>query len=274
MKKISLFLIAAAVAVWAFLPSGDNAVGDRRVELENASDSISFAVAMLVSQDMPYAMAEYGIDSTTIGAFVRGIQDAFPVDDSPEAKAYVHGLLVAASAMEMLPRADEAIYPGDTVNKVDRRMFLLGLAATAYGTGKTMTTKQAIEYYNHRVFRSVSEEFIRNNRERPGIVELPSGLQYKIEGMGTGKKATFNDTVECIYKVAYPNGVLVATSKGLPERLVVREQLPGLAEALMQLPAGTKCKLYLPWQLGYGAEAPERIAPYSALVYDLEIVGE
>jgi hypothetical protein len=71
--------------------------------------------------------------------FLQGVCDAFPVDDSPEALAYAQGVLMAASAMEMLDFADEAIYPDDTVNSVNRRMFLEGIVATAYATGKTMT---------------------------------------------------------------------------------------------------------------------------------------
>lgn len=272
MKKTALFLVLVALVVWAFYPSGTS-VGDRKVELKNGSDSISFAVAMLVAQDMPYAISEFGVDSSTIDDFVKGICDAFPVDESPEAMAYAHGVQVAASAMEMLARADEAIYPGDTAKRVDRNMFLEGLVATAYNSGKTMTTPQAIEYYNDRVFRSVSEDFIKKNKERPGVVSLPSGLQYKIEVMGTGETAGYNSTVSCIYKQSYPNGALLASSRGVPVDLVVKEQLPGLAEALMLLPAGTKCKLYLPWQLGYGKDVPQRVAPYSALVYDLEIVA-
>lgn len=272
MKRISLLVLLAAVAVWAFYPSKGSVASEEKIELKNFNDSISFAVAMLVSQDMSYAMQDYAIDSTTIDDFVQGIRDAFPVDDSPKAKAYVNGLLVAASAMEMLERADEAIYPGDTVNKVNREMFMNGLVATAYNNGRTMTTRQAIDYYNRIVFRSVSEKFMRDNRNRPGVMLQPTGLQYKIEKMGKGDIATYSSVVSCIYKTTYPNGALLFSSRGVPEELVVKEQVPGIIEALTTLPVGTKCKVYVPWELGYGSNAPERIAPYSALVYDLEIV--
>ena len=106
------------------LLSCNNGISDRKVELKNASDSISFAVSMLISEDVPAAMKELGINDETLSAFLRGIRDAFPVDESPEAIAYSQGLLVAASAIDMLERADQAIYPGDTINKVDRKKFL------------------------------------------------------------------------------------------------------------------------------------------------------
>ena len=181
-----------------------NDLPDRKVELKTADDSISFAVSMLVSEDMPVAMEELGINDNTLPAFLRGIKDAFPADESPEAVAYAQGVLMAASAMDMLERADNAIYPDDTSKKVNRKMFLEGLIATAYGTGKTMTTKDAKEYYNRRVFRTASDEFIAKNKERRGVTVLPSGLQYKIEEMGRGDTATIYDTVSCIYKGSFP----------------------------------------------------------------------
>ncbi len=248
-----------------------NQVQDRKVELKNDSDSISFAVGMLVSEKMPATMRELGIDEKTLQPFLQGVCDAFPVDDSPEALAYAQGVLMAASAMEMLDFADEAIYPDDTVNSVNRRMFLEGIVATAYATGKTMTMNEATEYYNRRIFRSKSEEFINKSKERPGVVVLPSGLQYKIEQMGNGAVAGYYDIVSCVYKGTYPNGALFDTTRGEAVELEVAALVPGFAEALMTLPAGTVCKLYIPWELAYGEAGTNVVPPYSALVYDLEI---
>lgn len=267
--KTSLFLFLFLL----FLTSCNKGVSDRKVELNNASDSISFAVSMLVSEDMPVAMRELGIDEKTLPAFLRGIKDAFPADESPEAIAYAQGVLMAASAMDMLERADKAIYPGDTINKVDRRMFLEGIIATAYGSGKTMTTQYAKDYYNRRIFRTASEDFINRNRERRGVVTLPSGLQYKIEKMGTGEIADLYDTVSCVYKGTYPNGAVFDSSRDKVVELQVCTLVEGLAEALMTLPAGTICKLYIPWELAYGSKGTHTVPPYSALVYDLEIKG-
>lgn len=255
------------------LLSCNNGISDRKVELKNASDSISFAVSMLISEDVPAAMKELGINDETLSAFLRGIRDAFPVDESPEAIAYSQGLLVAASAIDMLERADQAIYPGDTINKVDRKKFLEGLIATAYGSGKTMTTQSAKDYYNRRVFREVSDEFIEKNKARHGVITLPSGLQYKIEKMGSGAVARAYDKVKCIYKGTYPNGVVFDSSRDKVVELQVRTLIDGLVEAFTTFPAGTVCKLYIPWELAYGEKGTRSIPPYSALVYDLEIIG-
>lgn len=266
--------ITAVLALSLFsFSSCSTGVSDRRVELENADDSISFAVSMLIAEKMPVAMQELGIDDSTLPAFLRGVKDAFPVDGTPDAVAYSQGVLMAASAMDMLDRANKAIYPDDTIKEVDRRLFLEGLIATAYGTGKTMTTSEAKEYYNLRIFRSASEDFVNRNKKRPGVVVLPSGLQYKVESLGTGAVARPYDTVSCVYKGTFPNGAVFDTSRGKAIELEVSRQVKGLAEALATLPSGTKCKLYIPWYLAYGAKGTDKIPPYSALVYDIEIEG-
>lgn len=268
---IALPLLCSIVAIFQSCDMRD--ISDRKVELMDRSDSLSFAVSMIVGENMPHKMSDVGIDSTTIDDFVRGMCDAFPFDDTPEARAYAYGVLAASSAMEMIGMADEALYPGDTINKVDRRLFLEGLKAMAYGSGKTMTFRVARDYYNSHVFRARSDEFIRKNKERPGVVVLPGGVQYKIETEGTGVTAGYGDIVTFIYKGAYPNGSVFDTSRGLPVEKRVIELVPGLADAVMALPSGTKCKVYVPWERGYGAEGTRKVAPYSALVYDLEIVS-
>lgn len=242
------------------------------VELENRDDSLSFAVGMLVSSEMPRAMAELGIDESTLDDFVRGLADAFPVDDSPEAVAYSQGVVMAAAAMEMLESADAAIYPGDTVNKVDRGLFLEGLKASAYGNCDVMSGEVAANYYHESIFRSASEEFIKNNKQRPGVVTLPSGVQYKVEVHGKGEIATYNDVVSCIYKGTYPNGSIFDSSRGYTADLPVKSVVPGLAEVLTRLPVGTSCMVYVPWEHAYGDKGYGNIPPYSALVFELEIV--
>lgn len=272
MKRLFKRCLLSAAVVAALL-SCDTGIADKKVELANYNDSISFAVSMLIAKDMPVAMSELGINGETLDCFVKGLRDAFPVDESPEAMAYAQGVVMAASAMDMLDRANRAIYPNDTVNKVNRQMFLEGLVASAYGTGKTMTSKEAVDYYNKCIFRSASEDFIARNKVRPGVVTLPSGLQYKIESAGTGPVAGRGDTVSCIYKGTFPNGVMFDSSRGVAVDLEVDVLVDGFAEALMTLPAGTVCKLYIPWELAYGAKGSMDIPPYSALVFDLEIVA-
>lgn len=286
--KTALLTIVAALALYllvglCFVPRDKQqvavedagavgGVADTKAYLANEQDSMAFAVSMMIAGDMPLAMKEMGITSATLEYFVKGLCDAFPADESPEALAYAQGVVVGASAMEMLEEANYAIYQSDTTRRVDARIFLGGLKAIAYGDKSVMTMEQACDYYYGHVFRRPSEEFIAKNCTRSGVETLPGGVQVKIERAGTGEVPVPANKVGYIYKASFINGNLAESSRGEVVEEVVATMLPGLYDAFTVLPVGTKCKLYLPWQKAYGAMGSSKVPPYSALVYDVEIV--
>lgn len=273
MKRLVRIIVLGVllyVAWLAFLCSCSSPSGE--VRLRNVDDSLSYAVSMLVSEELPGMLAAEGIDSTTIDDFIRGVRAAFPLDDSPESRAYLNGVVVAVEAMDMLNRANKSIYPDGNDKKVDRRLFVEGIVAASKGDSEVMDMAFAIDFYNQHIFRARSEQFISENASRPGVVTLPSGVQYKVYVMGSGAKAGNDDTVKCIYKGTYPNGAVFDSSRGEAVDLEVASLVPGLAEVVMTLPAGTQCMVYVPWNLAYGAKGSGKISPYSALVYDIEII--
>lgn len=273
MKRLVRIIVLGVllyVAWLAFLCSCSSPSGE--VRLRNVDDSLSYAVSMLVSEELPGMLAAEGIDSTTIDDFIRGVRAAFPLDDSPESRAYLNGVVVAVEAMDMLNRANKSIYPDGNDKKVDRKLFVEGIVAASKGDSEVMDMAFAIDFYNQHIFRARSEQFISENASRPGVVTLPSGVQYKVSVMGSGAKAGNDDTVKCIYKGTYPNGAVFESSRGEAVDLEVASLVPGLAEVVMTLPAGTQCMVYVPWNLAYGAKGSGKISPYSALVYDIEII--
>jgi FKBP-type peptidyl-prolyl cis-trans isomerase FklB len=273
MKRLVRIIVLGVllyVAWLAFLCSCSSPSGE--VRLRNVDDSLSYAVSMLVSEELPGMLAAEGIDSTTIDDFIRGVRAAFPLDDSPESRAYLNGVVVAVEAMDMLNRANKSIYPDGNDKKVDRKLFVEGIVAASKGDSEVMDMAFAIDFYNQHIFRARSEQFISENASRPGVITLPSGVQYKVSVMGSGAKAGDDDTVKCIYKGTYPNGAVFDSSRGEAVDLEVASLVPGLAEVVMTLPAGTQCMVYVPWNLAYGAKGSGKISPYSALVYDIEII--
>jgi FKBP-type peptidyl-prolyl cis-trans isomerase FklB len=273
MKRLVRIIVLGVllyVAWLAFLCSCSSPSGE--VRLRNVDDSLSYAVSMLVSEELPGMLAAEGIDSTTIDDFIRGVRAAFPLDDSPESRAYLNGVVVAVETMDMLNRANKSIYPDGNDKKVDRKLFVEGIVAASKGDSEVMDMAFAIDFYNQHIFRARSEQFISENASRPGVITLPSGVQYKVSVMGSGAKAGNDDTVKCIYKGTYPNGAVFDSSRGEAVDLEVASLVPGLAEVVMTLPAGTQCMVYVPWNLAYGAKGSGKISPYSALVYDIEII--
>lgn len=117
--------------------------------------------------------------------------------------------------------------------------------------------------------------FLEENKKRPEVVTLPSGLQYEIITEGKGKLAQATDRVKCHYEGTLIDGTLFDSSvkRGQPAVFGVNQVIPGWVEALQLMPEGSKWKLYIPSDLGYGAQgAGEMIAPHSTLVFDVELI--
>lgn len=122
----------------------------------------------------------------------------------------------------------------------------------------------------------MGEKFLEENKKRPGVITLPSGLQYEVINEGkAGKNATLNDQVKCHYEGTLIDGTLFDSSikRGQPAVFGVGQVIPGWVEALQLMPEGAKWKLYIPSSLGYGAQgAGEMIPPHSTLVFEVELL--
>ena len=117
--------------------------------------------------------------------------------------------------------------------------------------------------------------FLEENKKGPGVVVLPSGLQYEIIKEGTGKKPKATDQVRCHYEGTLIDGTLFDSSiqRGEPAVFGVNQVIPGWVEALQLMPEGSKWKLYIPSELGYGARgAGEMIPPHSTLIFEVELL--
>ncbi|MCD8261686.1 MAG: FKBP-type peptidyl-prolyl cis-trans isomerase, partial [Bacteroides sp.] len=105
--------------------------------------------------------------------------------------------------------------------------------------------------------------FLENNKQNPNIVTLPSGLQYEVLTEGTGKKAKATDQVKCHYEGILVDGILFDSSvkRGQPAIFGVNQVIPGWVEALQLMPEGSKWRLYIPSELGYGAQGAGDMIP-------------
>lgn len=123
--------------------------------------------------------------------------------------------------------------------------------------------------------KQAGEEFLRINKEKAGVVELPSGLQYQILEKGTGARPSSSDQVKCHYHGTLINGTVFDSSvqRGEPATFGVSQVIPGWVEALQLMEVGAKWRLFIPSDLAYGERgAGETIEPNSALIFDVELL--
>ena len=117
--------------------------------------------------------------------------------------------------------------------------------------------------------------FLAANATKPGVVTLPSGLQYKILVAGTGPKPTADDRVVCNYRGMLLDNTEFDSSykRGQPVTFPVTGVIKGWTEALQLMPVGSKWQLFIPADLAYGERGQATIEPNATLVFEVELLS-
>ena len=134
------------------------------------------------------------------------------------------------------------------------------------------STMNTIKYGNTK---EDGEKFLAENALREGVITTASGLQYEVIKMGKGKKPVATDNVRVHYHGTLTNGVVFDSSVDREEPITfgLTQVIAGWTEALQLMPVGSKFKLYIPHQLGYGSQQAGSIPPYSTLIFEVELLG-
>jgi FKBP-type peptidyl-prolyl cis-trans isomerase FklB len=116
--------------------------------------------------------------------------------------------------------------------------------------------------------------FLVTNRNNPGVITLPDGLQYKVLTNGTGALPKLDDMVSVNYAGMLLDGTEFDSSakNGRPGEFQVNHVIPGMTEALTNMPVGSKWELFIPSALAYGERGNRGIPPNSTLIFDVELL--
>ncbi len=140
--------------------------------------------------------------------------------------------------------------------------------------GVIMGCVQRVKEQKSAVNKKAGEEFLTANKIKPGVVTLPSGLQYIVLKEGTGPKPLATDKVKCHYQGTLLDGTIFDSSieRGQPIDFTVTGVIPGWTEALQLMPVGSKWRLFIPASLAYGDQQAGKISPGSTLIFDIELL--
>lgn len=134
---------------------------------------------------------------------------------------------------------------------------------------------QAEEAENAKTMAADGEAYLAENAKREEITVTASGLQYEILTEGSGAKPSATDTVRTHYHGTLIDGTVFDSSvqRGQPAEFPVNGVIAGWTEALQLMPAGSKWRLHIPYNLAYGERgAGGAIGPYAALVFEVELL--
>ena len=171
------------------------------------------------------------------------------------------------------------------VNNMNIEDFVKALKDVLSGAKTEMSHSEAQQVVNEH-FRKLAEAayeqnkasgeaFLAANAKKEGVTVLPSGLQYEVITEGDGKKPSATDRVQCHYEGTLIDGTVFDSSikRGEPAVFGVNQVIKGWVEALQLMQEGAKWRLYIPYDMAYGEHgAGEMIPPYSALVFDVELI--
>jgi FKBP-type peptidyl-prolyl cis-trans isomerase FklB len=121
-----------------------------------------------------------------------------------------------------------------------------------------------------------SRKFLEQNKQQPGFVELPSGLQYTILEKGEGESPKATDQVTVHYRGTLIDGTEFDSShqRGQPAQFGVSNVIAGWTEGLQLMSPGAKYRFFIPPSLGYGERGSGRlIGPNAALIFDVELIS-
>ncbi|MBR5697900.1 MAG: FKBP-type peptidyl-prolyl cis-trans isomerase [Prevotella sp.] len=127
----------------------------------------------------------------------------------------------------------------------------------------------------HKALKAEGEQYLAENAKKPGVVTLPSGLQYQVLREGNGKKPKATDSVRCHYEGMLVDGTLFDSSiqRGEPATFPLNGVIAGWTEGLQLMQEGAKYRFFIPYHLGYGERgAGGSIPPFAALVFDVELI--
>jgi len=151
----------------------------------------------------------------------------------------------------------------------------LNIALTVVAVG-IMLASFALAQNVGKENKMAGKAFLAENKTKPGVVTLHSGLQYKIEKQGTGRKPRATDSVECNYRGTMIDGKEFDSSykRGQTATFPVNRVIPGWTEILQLMPVGSKYKVFIPSDLAYGERgAGADIGPNATLIFDIELIA-
>lgn len=285
----SLKVVAAMAIVAATFSACGNSSAPK-ADLKTDVDSMSYAIGLLQSQYVHQAIQQgQVIDTTYIDEFVKGINEGANAGDDKKKAAYIMGLQVGQQiSSQLIKGVNHEVFGDDSTKTISLKNLLSGFITGATGKKGLMTPENANQIAQSKMEqiksstmekqygenRKAGEKFLAANKKKPGVVTLPSGLQYKVIKEGKGAIPTDTTTVKVQYEGRTIDGKVFESSykNNGPLTMVPSQMIPGWTQALTRMPEGSVWEVYIPQELGYKDRQAGQIKPFSALIFKIELV--
>ncbi len=284
MKKNGIIYFAALCLLAGGFVSCSNCCA-KDVKLQNELDSINYAFGVANGAQIKEYYLQQDSTEDNVKALIKGINEGVKKSEDESIRFYALGLNIGAS----MGAQTKAGLLGDSTLTANVDMIQQALIQAIKGadvkisaedadallraTMEKIQAKKAEAEFSEN--RAAGEAFLAENAKREGVVTTESGLQYEIITEGKGEKPAATDKVTVHYRGTLLDGTEFDSSYGRekPAEFGVNQVIKGWTEALQLMPVGSKWKIYIPQELAYGSQNTGRIKPFSALIFEVELLG-
>ena len=286
MKKL-LFVAVMAIVAAGFSACGNSAP---RASLKNDVDTLSYAIGMAQTQGLKeYLVGSLGVDTAYMAEFIKGLNEGVNAGENKKKAAYYAGIQIGQQiSTRMVKGINHELFGEDSTKTISLKNFMAGFVGAVTGKKGQMTMDEANETAPRMMQeikarelaksfgpnKEAGEKFLAANAKKEGVKTLPSGVQYKVIKEGTGAIPTDTSLVKVHYEGRLVNDTIFDSSyqRGEPATFRANQVIKGWTEVLCHMPEGSIWEVYIPQELAYGERQQNKIDPFSALIFKIELL--
>lgn len=288
MKKLFIGAMMMAFAAATFVSCGNSTP---KADLKDEVDTLSYAMGMAQTQGLKeYLSDRLQIDTAYMDDFIKGLNDGANAGDDKKKAAYYAGIQIGQQiSNQMVKGINHEVFGDDSTKTISLKNFMAGFVSGTTGKKGLMTVEQAAQVAQAKMMaikaknmekeygpnKVAGEKFLAANKKKPGVVTLPSGVQYKVIKEGNGPMPKDTSMVKVQYEGKTIDGKVFDSSykRGEPVSLRANQVIKGWTEALVHMPVGSVWEVYSPQNLAYGEREQGQIKPFSVLIFKIELVS-
>jgi FKBP-type peptidyl-prolyl cis-trans isomerase len=209
----------------------------------------------------------------------QGQQQQIPPPVDKATMSYAVGVAMARQTMgsgidldqaQMMRGIQDALAKKQTLAYPDEK---LGAALARYeyeGYTKAKTEYDKVRNEN----QSKTNSMLSANKSKPGVITLPSGIQYRVIEPGAGAKPSANNTLEMHYTISVPSGQQIGSTLNSPKAptgKIADFPVSGIREVLPLMASGSRWEVYLPAEKSLIDNRP--VAPGMGLIVEVRLVS-
>ena len=274
-------------------------IAQQKISQQTINDMF-YAVGVLQHRGLDEYLVHRGIDAKYKPQFVQGAKEGVSgkqygsksAQYTPARKAYDYGKEIGIDMRsQWIKRLETDLYGKECVGS-KRENHLKQLAngfvdACNYKMRMGYLEAEQVFEKNSRAIKAerisvgfadnklAGKKFLAENKQKPEVIELASGVQYKILKKGSGRIPRSTSKVKVHYEGRTIDGNVFDSSYNRGEAAIftANQVIKGWTEILEIMPVNSVWEIYIPAELACGERKAGHIEPFSALIFKVELLG-